>query len=114
MLEGRHPTVMPLGWRHEWSVVNTPLRSEAWERRLKDHPDRTFQRYLVKGMTRGFRIGFSYSQAKCVSATQNMASVTEHPEVVKSYLQKEFEAGRVVGVQFLRFGGRPYKLVASV
>ncbi len=113
MLEGRHPTVMPLGWRHEWSVVNTPLRSEAWERRLKDHPDRTFQRYLV---TRGFRIGFSYSQAKCVSATQNMASVTEHPEVVKSYLQKEFEAGRVVGpvpevwwpsIQISRFGVIP-------
>ncbi len=70
----------------------------------------------MKGMTRGFRIGFSYSQAKCVSATQNMASVTEHPEVVKSYQQKEVEAGRVVGpvpevwwpsIQISRFGVIP-------
>ena len=115
-LTNRRPLVMPVGWMQGWSRVSTPLVWEAWESRLQEHPDRSFREYLVMGMTQGFRIGFAYAKAKCRSASQNMASVAEHPEVVKAYLDKEREAGRVVGpvpiewwasMQISRFGVIP-------
>jgi len=70
-LESRRPSVMPVGWRREWSRVCTPLRCEAWEYRLLGHPDMSYCEYLIGGKISGFRVGYAYSKAGCVSATQN-------------------------------------------
>ena len=87
-LTSRRPLVMPVEWMQGWSRVSTPIVWEAWESRLQEHPDRSFREYLVMGMTQGFQIGFAYAKAKCRSASQNMASVVEHPEVVRTWRRK--------------------------
>ena len=41
--------------------VQTPLNKEAWKLALASHPDRAFVRYLIGGISEGFRIGFNCS-----------------------------------------------------
>lgn len=43
----------------ELSEVCTPLIVGAWSELLRDHTDRAFVRYVINGLTDGFRIGFS-------------------------------------------------------
>ncbi len=43
-----------------WSQIVTPMSAEVWGRQLASHPDESFQEYLVEGLRRGFRIGFSH------------------------------------------------------
>ena len=78
------------------SQVHTPLVSTAWEVALAAHPNRAFVRFLLHGIRWGFRIGFHRS-APLRSATRNMHSAVEHPEVVRSYLEKECSLGRMLG-----------------
>ena len=49
---GAHPLLSP---------VHTPLVPAAWAVALKDHPDRAFVRYLLRGMKEGFRISFRHT-----------------------------------------------------
>ena len=68
--------------------VQTPLNEQAWQLALASHPDRTFVRYLIRGISYGFRISFNRS-CPLQSSHQNMLSAHEHPEVVQAYLDKE-------------------------
>ena len=77
--------------------IQTPLREQERERCLRDHPDREFCDYLLRGMTEGFRVSFHYSACSCVRAKSNMRSVLVTPGVVEEYLKKEVGLGRVVG-----------------
>ena len=77
--------------------IDTPLRADEWQAALKDHPDRRFAEYICNGIRNGFRIGYNRDH-KCVSATRNMISTIQYPEVVEEYIAKEMEAGRVVRV----------------
>jgi hypothetical protein len=77
-----------------WGKIITPLRSQVWERSLVSHPDRSVVNYICSG---GFRVGFDYRGAKCVSAKGNTRSVAEHREVVDAYVQGENRAGRLLG-----------------
>ena len=81
----------------ELQEVVTPLRVEAWSHVLRQHPDREFVDYILRGIRQGFRIGFDRTAVRCRSAKRNMLSAEQNPEVVESYLQKEREAGRVIG-----------------
>ena len=81
----------------ELQEVVTPLRVEAWSHVLRQHPDREFVDYILRGIRQGFRIGFDRAAVRCRSAKRNMLSAEQNPEVVESYLQKEREAGRVIG-----------------
>ena len=76
--------------------VSTPLVVPAWDRALQAHPDRAFVRYIIDGLTHGFRIGFNRSSA-FQSSSANMASALLHPEVVTDYLRKEISLGRMLG-----------------
>lgn len=76
--------------------VRTPLNHQAWEAALRDHPDRAYARYIITGISNGFRIGFDCSHP-LQSAPRNMLSAQEHPEVVGAYLYKERAAGRLLG-----------------
>ena len=77
--------------------VVTPLRVQEWERALRDHPDKEYVSYLLRGMREGFRVGFNRESVLLKSATKNMRSATEEPDVVEAYLAKEHGAGRIIG-----------------
>ena len=72
----------------------TPLRALAWAPALVAHPDRAFVRFLISGIREGFRIGCHCSM-QLRSASRNMHSASEHPEVVQAYLEKECALGRM-------------------
>ena len=97
----------------KWSRVTTPLKSEEWERELKDLPDRRCAEFVIRGISEGFRLGFGYASHSCRSAQVNMLSATTNPQVIEEYLGNEVALGRVVGpvenlkVQISRFGVIP-------
>ena len=45
----------------KWSRVTTPLKSEEWERELKDLPDQRCAEFVIRGISEGFRLGFGYA-----------------------------------------------------
>ncbi len=77
------------------SQIQTPLIIPSWQHALDTHPDRAFARYIINGLTHGFRIGFRHG-APLHSATRNMPSAIAHPEVVTTYLEKEQSLGRLL------------------
>lgn len=64
---------------------------------MKNHPDKEFAHFIIKGISEGFRIGFVQQKAPRTSARRNMASAYEHPHVIDEYLQTECDARRVIG-----------------
>ena len=76
--------------------VTTPLRAQSWSTALADHPDPDLRRFIVAGLTHGFRIGFDRSHP-LRSACRNMPSAQTHAAVVDEYLAKERSAGSLIG-----------------
>ena len=79
---------------HPWlSRVQTPLCIAAREEALASHPDRAFVRYSA-----GNSGGFPHQQSTPLqSASCSMHSVREHPDVIRSYLEKECALGHMLG-----------------
>ncbi len=69
--------------------------AKVWAERLQGHPDRAFSAYIVAGLTKGFRIGFDYNQARLSPPRGNMRSAIDNPQVVEEYLSLERAASRV-------------------
>ena len=88
--EGRSPMDYRL------SSISTPLRSTAWSKKLQDHPDQDFAKYIISGITNGFRIGVR-SSCQFKSAKQNMLSARQNPTVVDKYVVSEREKGNLLG-----------------
>ena len=80
----------------ELASVISPLRWQEWDSRLSTYPDQRLRTYLVEGIRRGFRIGYSYDAA-CRHARGNMKSAQDNPQVIRDYLATELHAGRIVG-----------------
>ena len=59
-------------------------------------PDRECARYLLTGLSEGFRIGFNYRECEHKSARSNMLSAKQNRQVVEEYLREEKEKGRIV------------------
>ena len=76
--------------------TSTPLNTSAWKLCLQSHPDRSFAEFILKGVSTGFRIGFSRS-SPLSSANKNLASTLDHVAVVDRYLQEEVQLGHVLG-----------------
>ena len=76
--------------------VSTPLNVKAWSRALAKHPDRAFARYICNGLHSGFRVGFRHG-SPLQSASANVPSTRQHPEVIGDYLQSELTKGRMLG-----------------
>ena len=76
--------------------MQTPLNKRAWKRALASHLDRAIVRYLIRGISDAFRIGFNCS-CPLQSSHQNLVSGREHPEVVQAYLDKERSVGCLLG-----------------
>ena len=75
---------------------HTPLRHSAWAKALEAHPDRAYVRYILAGISEGFRIGFRRDMT-LRSAPRNMFSALEHPDVVQAYLDIECARGHMLG-----------------
>ncbi len=75
----------------------TPMLVSEWDRQLAAHPDQYYHAYLVEGLRHGFRIGYSYGSAKCLSAVSNMSSTSERPSVIDEFIDTEVAAGRILG-----------------
>ena len=66
----------------------------AWQRALADHPDGAFAKYIVRGLTDGFRVGFQYEE--CIIREHPANMKVADPQVVTDYLRAEREANRVI------------------
>ena len=71
-------------------------RVSAWASALAAHPDKAFVRFLLSGINEGFRIGFR-PPSLLRSASCNMRSALNHPDVVQAYLDAECSRGRMLG-----------------
>ena len=88
-LSSERPSLLP----QEACIIQTPLKLEAWQELLGEHPDKWFADYILQGIEQGFRIGFHGSQDNLRS--KNMVSAREHPVVVAKYLGDEVCQKRV-------------------
>ena len=76
------------------SCVVSPLRPVAWERALNSIPDRAFTAFLLRGLTKGFRIGVAEG-AHFLPTRRNRSSAYERPDVISAYLAREVDLGRM-------------------
>ena len=74
----------------------TPLRLQAWQKALADHPDQPFAQYMLNGIANGFHIGADRA-ISLRSNTTNMPSVRQHPQLVEAHIRAESTAGRLLG-----------------
>ena len=63
---------------------------------LRSHPDQRFVRYVLQGLSEGFRIG-AVGSVEFQSSARNHSSSRENPGVVLSYIQSECSAGCLLG-----------------
>lgn len=79
-------------------AIHTPLIHSAWSQALAEYPDQTLAQFFLKGITEGFRIGYSKGTGHDLkSARKNLEGATQHPQVVDDYLEKERSLNRVAG-----------------
>ena len=76
--------------------IQTPLNVVAWQAALCNHPDQAFVRYITRGLSEGFRIGFDRSHP-LLSTKKNLPSASEQSEVLAAYMDREVALGRVTG-----------------
>ena len=82
----------------ELSVGNLPLAPfrSSWEALLSYHHDVHFVRYILTGLSEGFRVGFSWL-GSLRSAHRNIPSAYQHPEMVDEYISNELAMGNLIG-----------------
>jgi len=78
------------------ATVKTPLKLAAWQKKLQNHPDKDYCKYILKGIEKGFCLGVDES-ASFTSSTQNMLSAKQNPVVITEYLDKEVSQGNILG-----------------
>ena len=80
-----------------WMRGPTPLSLEAFARHLGSHPDRGFASYIIRGLSAGFRIGYSHRSHKLKSRGRNHPSSLANHAAVSTHITTELTAGRLVG-----------------
>ena len=76
----------------------SPIVLPALATELQHHPDKSFSQYLLSGFTDGFRVGFQPALVPQLhSASSNMRSALQNPQVVNAYLAREAQIGRIPG-----------------
>ena len=58
--------------------VTSPLISNNWLRELSCHPDKAYTQYILRGISKGFRIGYNRHHHLCQS---HSVMFTQNPEV---------------------------------
>ena len=74
------------------SSVTSPLILESWVKELSSHPDKAYAQYIIRGISRGFRIGYNRRHHLCQS---HSAMLTQNPEVISQYLSREVSLSRM-------------------
>ena len=74
----------------------TPLRLQAWQKALANHPDQLFAQYILNGIANSFHIGADRT-IRLRSNSTNMPSVRQHPQLVEAHIRAESTAGRLLG-----------------
>ena len=74
----------------------TPLRLQAWQKALADHPDQLFTQYSLNGIASHFHIGADRI-IRLRSNTTNIPSVRQHPQLVEAHIKAESATGRLLG-----------------
>ena len=72
----------------------TPVRVDRFDFLLHGY-DRDDKRFLIDGLTFGFRLGFTGDERSLESS--NLKSALSQPQVVSAKLEKERAAGRIAG-----------------
>ena len=93
------PCILTLeGTPHTPPPINPNSPTQAWEAALSSHPDSKFAGFIRRGLASGFRIGFQSAQTNLRphGRGRNHPSAYEHPGVVRSAIQTEVQAGRLV------------------
>ena len=68
--------------------IRTPLIVDQWKWQLADHPDQAFREYYItQGLQHGFHIGVDRGAVKLKSASVNMKSAIDNPNVFWSLQQ---------------------------
>ena len=80
------------------TTITSPIQADYWKVGLADHPDQKFAALIVRGLERGFRIGFADSSVTLKASKRNLISAMEHPDVVSNYIAKELDQRRVARV----------------
>lgn len=86
-----HPTNI----EHD-QLLPSPVDPEALSHLLQDY-DPVKATFLINGFRHGFRVHFEGDLAVPSTACKNLKSAYEVPQVVDSKLEKEIQAGRIVG-----------------
>ena len=95
----------------ELTAICTPLVLAVWREKLAGYPDPAFSDYILKGISEGFRIGYSYGTKPLRSLSCNLLSAEQYPSV-----SAELAQGRIVefseevkNIHFSPFGVTPKK-----
>ena len=75
----------------------SPLRLPAWERGLANYPDSHFAHFILRGISKGFRIGVQEG-VRFRKVSRNLVSAYEQPQVVQAYMDREVSVGRMFSV----------------
>ena len=76
--------------------VHTSLHLAAWSKKLRQHPDKDFSNYILRGIENGFYIGIDPA-VSLKPATRNMQSASQHPDIIDDYLQNELLQEQIRG-----------------
>ena len=106
-LDECHPVISLHALPVECCHITTPLNVQQWLQLLVHHPDKQLCKYIISGITQGFRIGFNRNATQLQSAQANMTSAHLNPDPVDSYLTEEITAGRIVPVPKLTHPSPP-------
>ena len=94
------PTTVPCTAQAKAVLFNkskpwTPTRPFILERKLSNHPNKTFVEELIHDLCYGCTIGYTGPQFSYLA--NNLLSANQQPEVIDATLEKECEVGRVLG-----------------
>ena len=78
-------------------AISTLSVLDAWPEALATRPDRAFARYICQGIQYGLTdIGFRH-ESPLKSASSNMESAKQHPDIISEYIRNERALGRFIG-----------------
>ena len=86
---GAPPSCSPL------KQIITPLRLQQFAEELKFHTDPNWVKEILKGIDKGVSLG--YHGLRCQRISRNLASASQHPQIIDEELSKEVRARRIVG-----------------
>lgn len=79
-------------------TLQSPINVGQGEILLESHSDRSFVRFILEGLRRGFRIGFNKKKGSLDQRRGNM-SKCKNKQLVSSYLERELSLGRMAVIK---------------